>query len=167
MSIDDRTPIEARLTRTLQEVARLVPDEPDAAHLPDDHVVSLQPARETRHRTRIAVAAAVAVVLLLAGGALLLARGGSDDAARVDSPAASAPAPTTSTVADPNLVAVPNVVGRSLADAQSILGAAGFAATVTNVPSAQPAGTVVGQDPAAGGRAARGANLNLQVSGGS
>lgn len=186
MSIDDRTEMEARLTRTLDAVARLVPDEPERAEAPTEEVARLAPARETRQRRdrsrpagrgpqrrparrprTVVVACAVGLVLVLAGATLLLARGDdSSDRVRIDSPAASAPKRTPTTTVDPSLVEVPNVVGRPLADAQSTLAAAGFSVLLRYVTSPQPSGTVVAQDPATG-RAPRATTLTLDVSSGS
>ncbi|HEX3805677.1 MAG TPA: Ig-like domain-containing protein [Gaiellaceae bacterium] len=61
------------------------------------------------------------------------------------------------------LRAVPNLVGLSVADATTALGARGFTlGTVTNVPSSQPGGTVVG--PAGVQLMAVGSSVDLQVS---
>jgi hypothetical protein len=61
------------------------------------------------------------------------------------------------------LRAVPNLVGLSVADATTALGARGFTVgTVTNVPSSQPGGTVVG--PTGVQLVATGSAVDLQVS---
>jgi serine/threonine-protein kinase len=60
-------------------------------------------------------------------------------------------------------VAVPDVVGQSSAAAQAKLRAAGLAATVVQVASAQPRGTVVAQSPQAGTQVAKGTNVRLNV----
>jgi eukaryotic-like serine/threonine-protein kinase len=62
------------------------------------------------------------------------------------------------------LVIVPNVVGESVGDAQTQLAQAGVnGAIIGHVPSSQPVGTVVSQNPA-GGNARRGSNVELNVS---
>ena len=60
-------------------------------------------------------------------------------------------------------VAVPNVKGQSLADAQAKLDAAGFASTKTEVTSDQAVGTVLDQAPAAGSKLAKGSQVTLSV----
>lgn len=60
-------------------------------------------------------------------------------------------------------VAVPNVKGQSLADAQAKLDAAGFASTKTEVASDQAVGTVLDQAPAAGSKLAKGSQVTLSV----
>jgi serine/threonine-protein kinase len=60
-------------------------------------------------------------------------------------------------------VDVPSVVGLSQADATTQVKAAGLAVNVVPVPSDQPAGTVVAQNPA-GGQADRGSSVRLNVS---
>lgn len=61
-------------------------------------------------------------------------------------------------------VIVPNVVGSSVGDAQTTLAKAGLKGVVQlHVPSAQPSGTVVAQNPA-GGQAKRGSEVRLNVS---
>jgi len=62
-------------------------------------------------------------------------------------------------------VDVPSVVGLSQADATAQVKDAGLAANVVPVPSDQPAGTVVAQNPV-GGQADRGSNVRLNVSSG-
>ena len=64
-------------------------------------------------------------------------------------------------------VVVPNVVGMSLGEAETQLAKAGMKPAVQlRVPSAQPAGTVVAQNPP-GGQAKRGSRVGLNVSTGS
>jgi serine/threonine-protein kinase len=64
-------------------------------------------------------------------------------------------------------VIVPRVVGTSLGDAETTLAKAGLKSSVQlRVPSAQPAGTVVAQNPP-GGQAKRGSIVRLNVSTGS
>lgn len=88
-------------------------------------------------------------------------------------PAASASGPQGSTVlltvsraAVPpaaTQVAVPDVVGRTWADATKALIAAGFLAGPRTVPSSRPAATVVAQSPAAGHLAGKGARVRINV----
>jgi beta-lactam-binding protein with PASTA domain len=63
-------------------------------------------------------------------------------------------------------VEVPNVVGLPAAQAAGQLEAAGLAANTVEVPSAEAKGTVVAQNPAAGGQAAAGSRVRLNVSSG-
>lgn len=64
-------------------------------------------------------------------------------------------------------VEVPNVVGRAVDEAGSILRQAGLdTPRVFRVPSAQPEGTVVAQSPAAGSKVARGTSIRINVSDG-
>ena len=61
-------------------------------------------------------------------------------------------------------VIVPNVVGQSVGDAETALAKAGLKGVVQlHVPSAQPSGTVVAQNPP-GGQAKRGSKVALNVS---
>jgi eukaryotic-like serine/threonine-protein kinase len=61
-------------------------------------------------------------------------------------------------------VEVPLVVGETADDAGSILRRAGFEARPFDVPSAEPAGTVVAQNPPPGAQAARGDTVRINVS---
>jgi serine/threonine-protein kinase len=62
------------------------------------------------------------------------------------------------------MVLVPNVVGQSVGDAMTALAKAGLKGVVQlHVPSAQPAGTVVAQNPP-GGQAKRGSTVRLNAS---
>jgi beta-lactam-binding protein with PASTA domain len=63
-------------------------------------------------------------------------------------------------------LAVPNVNGLGLADAQQKLQARGFKVEVERVASTKPKGIVLGQDPAAGVTALRGTTVTLSVSSG-
>lgn len=63
-------------------------------------------------------------------------------------------------------VDVPSVIGLSQADATAQVKAAGLGVNVVPVPSDQPAGIVVAQNPV-GGQADRGSNVRLNVSSGS
>ncbi|HET8528204.1 MAG TPA: PASTA domain-containing protein [Gaiellaceae bacterium] len=60
-------------------------------------------------------------------------------------------------------VAVADVTGKSQQAAQSALQAQGLATRVVQVPSSQPAGTVVAQSPAAGTKVQQGATVRLNV----
>lgn len=62
-------------------------------------------------------------------------------------------------------VDVPSVVGTSQADATAQIKAAGLGVNVVSVPSDQPAGTVVAQNPT-GGQANRGSSVRINVSSG-
>ncbi len=58
---------------------------------------------------------------------------------------------------------VPSLVGTSQTDATAQLESAGFQVNIVSVPSSEPAGTVVAQNPT-GGSAARGSSVRLNVS---
>ena len=62
-------------------------------------------------------------------------------------------------------VEVPDVVGLDQADAREQLGNLGLGTNVVEVPSSQPAGTVVAQSPVAGSKARLGSRVRLNVSG--
>jgi beta-lactam-binding protein with PASTA domain len=61
-------------------------------------------------------------------------------------------------------VSVPNVVGQSQAQAVSALQQAGLKATTAQVPSKQPAGTVVAQNPPGGQKVSKGSPVRLNIS---
>lgn len=87
------------------------------------------------------------------------------------SPAAGAPADKGARVElvvskGSGLVEVPNLVGVLRAEAESLLSAAGLDANVVEVPSAEPVGTVVAQNPP-GGQLRQGEAVRLNVSRGS
>lgn len=63
-------------------------------------------------------------------------------------------------------VSVPNVVGRSVGDAQSRLAEAGFKTQVFRQTNKAPSGEVFSQSPKAGGEARKGATVILNVSSG-
>ncbi|GAA4383669.1 Stk1 family PASTA domain-containing Ser/Thr kinase [Tsukamurella soli] len=72
--------------------------------------------------------------------------------------------PVTLTVSSgPQKVRVPDVTNQQVAQAQANLIGLGFAVTVTQVDSMQPAGTVVAQTPTGGSNAAKGSTVTLQV----
>lgn len=64
----------------------------------------------------------------------------------------------------PRPVTVPSVVGSAFETAQSQLQGVGFAVARENVESAEPAGIVIGQNPAAGTQQGKGSVVTLQVS---
>jgi beta-lactam-binding protein with PASTA domain len=64
-------------------------------------------------------------------------------------------------------ISVPNVTGQTQQQAVALLTHAGLKASVAQVPSSQPQGTVVAQNPAAGQKLARGGAVRLNVSRGS
>jgi serine/threonine-protein kinase len=64
----------------------------------------------------------------------------------------------------PQLVSVPDVVGKTRSDAAAILRRAGLVAAVFSVPSSEPRGTVIAQKPAAPAKAAKGSRVRLNVS---
>jgi serine/threonine-protein kinase len=64
----------------------------------------------------------------------------------------------------PATVVVPNAIGLSEATARDRIAAAGFKVTEAKVFSQQPAGTVTAQNPAAGGKAPKGATIRINVS---
>jgi eukaryotic-like serine/threonine-protein kinase len=64
----------------------------------------------------------------------------------------------------PGRVAVPNIVGLDQSQAVARLEAAGLKADVARVPAADPAGTVVAQNPTSGMQVARGSAVRVNVS---
>jgi eukaryotic-like serine/threonine-protein kinase len=66
----------------------------------------------------------------------------------------------------PKPITVPNVIGTACESAESQLQGLGFAVAREDVEDAEPAGTVVGQNPAAGASAGKGSVVTLQVSSG-
>ena len=64
----------------------------------------------------------------------------------------------------PQRVSVPNVVGRRRDDAIARLRSAGFHAAVFSVPSTQPRGFVVAQNPQSASKAAKGSRVRINVS---
>ena len=66
----------------------------------------------------------------------------------------------------PKPITVPNVIGSAFETAQSMLQGAGFAVAREEVEDPAAAGTVVGQNPAAGTQQSKGSVITLQVSSG-
>ena len=66
----------------------------------------------------------------------------------------------------PRAVAVPDIVGQPAADALSTLQAQAFKPRIVRVPSVEPAGQVVAQDPKAAAKARPGVAVRLNVSDG-
>jgi serine/threonine-protein kinase len=66
----------------------------------------------------------------------------------------------------PKPVTVPNVIGSPFESAESALQGVGFAVAREEVEDTEPAGTVVGQNPAAGTQQGKGSVVTLQVSSG-
>ena len=64
------------------------------------------------------------------------------------------------------LVEVPEFVGQTEDDAREQLTNLGLGANVVEVPSSEPAGTVVAQNPAGGSTAREGSTVRLNVSAG-
>jgi beta-lactam-binding protein with PASTA domain len=143
-----------------------------------------QPTTETTTRTEAAKVAVPAVVgkssadavssLTDAGLKPSVVGVASDRPAGVvvaQSPGAGAQAATGSAVRvnvskGPQDVQVPNVVGVPASQAAETLKGAGLGANTVEVPSTEPAGNVVAQSPAAGGQAAKGSRVRLNVSNG-
>jgi serine/threonine-protein kinase len=67
------------------------------------------------------------------------------------------------TTAAPETAQVPEVVGLPSSEATSRLREAGFEVRLVEVPSQEPAGTVVAQNPSAGSEAERGSDVRLNV----
>lgn len=135
--------------------------------------------RARRSRRRWLVAAALAVLLAVAGAALAIAgsgRGPRRDASdrpvavpaatRTVSLLASQASPeSTATTGTGLAVEVPNVVGRTVADAEAVLAGAGFETVRSPRTSDDPTTTlVVVQRPSAGTRAVQGARVTLSCS---
>ena len=64
------------------------------------------------------------------------------------------------------MVDVPDVVGLSRSEAEDELSSAGFEVNAVEVPSVEPEGTVVAQNPT-GGQAREGSSVRINVSTGS
>lgn len=110
------------------------------------------PVEPVRRRPPLLWPGLLALLLLVLGGilAFVLLAGDDDESA----------APTTAAARS---VSVPDVVGSPESEATAALRAAGFEVTVANVPSDQPPGTVVAQDPAGGVEADEGSTVRVNV----
>lgn len=122
---------------TVSERLTAAPLPPAAPASPRDH-----PRPSRRSRSRLVVSLVVGLVLVVAGvvAALALTGGGSK---RKHSSFAGATSTKT--------ISMPDVTGRSLANAEAQLNRAGIHdIAVTNQQSTQPDGTVIASDPSAG-----------------
>jgi eukaryotic-like serine/threonine-protein kinase len=108
------------------------------------------------------------LVLVLAGvGAAFYLSNDDDD----EEPSATSTQPTTTSATTQATTAVattrvPDVVGAQSATAEAALRDAGLRANLHTVPSSQPGGTVVAQNPAAGAEVDEGSAVRLNVSAG-
>lgn len=115
------------------------------------------------------MALAIGAILLVALGILvawLLTHRSSDKGSVTTVVVSTQSAPsTTSRITTPSIakVAMPDVRGRSLADARSALQAAGLKTAVTQVTSTKPAGTVVDEAPKPGAKLPKGSTVTLSV----
>jgi eukaryotic-like serine/threonine-protein kinase len=64
----------------------------------------------------------------------------------------------------PSTVLVPNAVGLTEATARDRIASGGFQVTTVKIFAQQPAGTVVAQNPSAGGKASKGSTIRINVS---
>jgi serine/threonine-protein kinase len=102
--------------------------------------------------------ALLAVVLGIVAAAFLLSR--DDDESAAPATTASTTAQATTQAAQ---VTVPDVVGTTSSEATATLREAGLEANVQGVPSDEPPGTVIAQDPRAGDEAEKGSSIRLNV----
>jgi beta-lactam-binding protein with PASTA domain len=96
---------------------------------------------------------ALLILVLLGLGALYLLTRDDDDQSATTTAATTQAAERT----------VPDVVGTTSSEATATLREAGFEANLVSVPSDQPAGTVVAQNPAPGTTQPEGASVRLNV----
>jgi serine/threonine-protein kinase len=96
---------------------------------------------------------ALLILILLGLGALYLLTRDDDDESATTTAATTQAAERT----------VPDVVGTTSSEATATLREAGFEANLVSVPSDQPAGTVVAQNPAPGTTQPEGASVRLNV----
>ena len=110
------------------------------------------PAAPPRRRPPLLWPGLLALLLLVLGGilAFVLLSGDDDDETAT---------PTTTARSVP----VPDTVGSPEEQATAALRAAGFEVTVANVPSDEPVGIVVAQDPAGGTEADEGSTVRVNV----
>ena len=92
---------------------------------------------------------------------------GSSQPATTAPPATTPAQPAQTAPAQPPTVAVPDVVGKTLAQARLALRSAGLIAAIKYVPSTEPGGTVVAQARQPGSSAKRGDHMQVNVSQGS
>ena len=122
-----------------------------------ESVVLVEETVEVRRRPPVLwpwlVALALLLVVLGGLGAYFLLTRDDDDAAATTS--------TVSTTA--RQVAVPDVVGTTSSEATATLRDAGLAANLVSVPSDRSPGTVIAQNPSAGGEVAEGSTVRLNV----
>ncbi len=160
----------------LQEARLQLPDESEASVLnlldrvgrPEDiaaEAIADQPmhaSRPPRSWLRVGLVALV-VAGIGAGVAVAIADGGHATHAPPTTAISTPPTPTTIAT-----VLVPVVIGRTAADAGSILALAGFKVSMSSRSrNAIPPGEVVSQDPAAGTAVTSGTNVEIEVSSGS
>lgn len=132
---------EERAQEELQEVDLDADVTRRAAEQPEGVVVEQDPGEGTR------VDPGTAVVVVVSDGQAVTTTGGT----------------TTTTTTAPATARVPEVVGQSSSAATATLRDAGFEVALVQVPSDEPAGTVVAQNPAAGAEAERGSEVRLNV----
>lgn len=144
-----------------------------AAGVPGGRATDARAGSRSKSAARFVMLAGSAVVLvaLTVGG--LVAMIGGRDAPRVEATstepprqavAAVDPTPTATT---PRLVAVPDLVGRSLAEARDLLEAAGLTVgEITTSNGASPADTVLSMANPAGARVAPGTSIPLTIASG-
>ena len=161
LPISDETAVIGAATLAMTQAMR-----PPAAAAPAETMVAPPlPPRESAprggnpNRKRLWILLIVIGVLLLAiaVGAFAFTRGGSDGGGSTSA--------TTSTSSA--LVEIPNVVGRTQAEATTVLKDLGFDVLITQQASADvPEGQVIQMRPNAGGRVPTGTTIELQVSSG-
>jgi serine/threonine-protein kinase len=151
---------------------RVPPDEPEAETVVDPDwplreesqvvVEQTEPVPPRRRRPPTLWPWLLALLVLVAGGlgaAYLLTR--DDD----DEPSATTSAATTSgtTTTAAQQATVPDVVGDTVGEATASVQRAGFEVAIVLVPSDEPAGQVVAQEPAPGTEHEEGTSVRLNV----
>jgi len=164
------SPEEQRLAGYLK---RAVPEPP--VRLSPEEMIVQGPERSRKSYLMPALAAAAVVAIGVAIGAVATHHSATRPPAA--SPAADqsggSPArtpsarPTASCQARGASIAVPNVVGMSIAQARATIENLGFVPVVSEQSSAAPAGAVIRQSPAPGAQLARGTMIDLIASSGS
>jgi serine/threonine-protein kinase len=99
------------------------------------------------------------VALSVVAAAFLLSRDDEDTPA----PTTTAQTTTAQTTTQASRITVPDVVGTTSSEATATLRAEGFEVNIEAVPSDEPPGTVVAQDPPAGREADEGSRVRLNV----